>query len=92
MLGSLGGSWDWGWGSGAALASSGEGEEGGEIGGANIPSQVAMADEHWSTGPEEVVLVTTVSSTSSVIVDDVLRMRGAKSLSLQRGELGDPGV
>ena len=57
-------------------------------GGANIPSAVAMAGEHWNVGFDEVVSVA-AAAVGDVIADDMLRIRGFNIIGVPGSDMGD---
>ena len=59
-------------------------------GGANIPSAVAMAGEHWNDGFDEVAAVAAVSAAvGDIMLDDMLRIRGLSIIGVPGSDIGD---
>ena len=57
-----------------------------EGGGANIPSAVAMAGEHWNDGVEVTAVAAAVGD---VIADEQLRIRGLSIIGVPGSDMGD---
>ena len=67
-------------------------DEGG--GGANIPSAVAMAGEHWNDGFDEVaaVALAVAAAVGDVVAYDMLRIRGLSIIGVPGSDMGDDSL
>ena len=58
------------------------------VGGANIPSAVAMAGEHWYWGNDGIEMVF-ATAVGDVIDDELLRIRGLSIIGVPGSDMGD---